>query len=296
MNSKILILIGILTLAWVLVLIGLKAKLMKKDFSQKRILIEKKTKEKEVKMEKELKEKEIKEEEVSKITLISVYDNYQISPELKTDWGFALVIETPKEKILFDTGGNSEILLFNMKKLGIDPKSISKIIISHAHHDHLGGLEGFLKENSKVEVFILDSFPEKVKEMVKSYGAQLIEISKPQKISDFVFSTGPLEGPPEEESLIILSNQGLIVITGCAHPGIVNIVKKAKEMFPQKEIYLVLGGFHFPPKRVVEEFKNLGVKKVAPSHCSGEEIREAFKEEYQENFIENGVGKIIEIK
>jgi len=289
MDSKLVILVGILILVCLLVLIGL-------DFSQKRILVEKKAKEKEIKMEKELKEKEIKEEKASKITLILVYDNYQINPELKTDWGFALLIETPKEKILFDTGGNSEILLFNMKKLGIDPKSISKVIISHSHHDHLGGLEGFLKENSKVEVFILDSFPEKTKEMIKSYGAQLIEISKPQKISDFVFSTGPLEAFPEEESLIILSNKGLIVITGCAHPGIVNIVKKAKEMFPQKEIYLVLGGFHFPPKRVVEEFKNLGVKKVAPSHCSGEEIREAFKEEYQENFIENGVGKIIEIK
>jgi len=295
MNSKILILIGIFTLAWILILVGLKLKLMKKDFSQKRILIEKKIKE--IKMGKELKEKEIeKEEEASEITLISVYDNYQFNPELKTDWGFALVIETPKEKILFDTGGDSEILLFNMKKLGIDPKSISKVIISHSHYDHLGGLEGFLKENSKVEVFILDSFPEKVKEMVKSYGAQLIEVSKPQKISDFVFSTGPLGAFPEEESLVVLLKKGLIVITGCAHPGIVNIVKKAKEMFPQKEIYLVLGGFHFPPKRVVEEFKNLGVKKVAPSHCSGEEIREAFKEEYQENFIENGVGKIIEIK
>ena len=290
MNSKILILVGIL----VLVLIGLKVILLKKEnFSQKRILIEKEIKE--IKMEKEIKETK-KEKEAPQITLISVYDNYQVNPELKTDWGFALVIETPKEKILFDTGGNSEILLFNMKKLGIDPKSIDKVVISHIHGDHLGGLKGFLKENSKVKVFIPASFPDSVREIIKSYGAGFVDVSKPQKISDFVFSTGELYRPPKEQSLVILSKKGLIVITGCAHPGIVNIVKKAKEMFPQKEVYLVLGGFHHPPKKVVSELKKLKVKKVAPSHCSGDEIRKLFKKEYQNDFIENGVGKIISIE
>ena len=96
--------------------------------------------------------------------------------------------------------------------------------------------------------------------------------------------------------MIIVSKKGLIVITGCAHPGIVNIVKKAKEMFPQKNIYLVLGGFHHPPKKVVYELKKLKVEKVAPSHCSGDEIRELFKKEFKENFIEIGVGKIIKIE
>jgi len=59
---------------------------------------------------------------------------------------------------------------------------------------------------------------------------------------------------------------------------------------------LVLGGFHYPPAKVVFELKKLKVEKVVPSHCSGDEIREPFKKEFKENFIENGVGKIIEIK
>ena len=280
MNSKILILI------LVLVLIGGGIFWLKKEnVLEKQNLIEK---------EEDFKIKE--EKQASEITLISVYDNYQVNPELKTAWGFGLVIEIPNERILFDTGGNSDILLFNMKKLGIDPKSIDKVVISHIHGDHVGGLEGFLKENSKVKVFIPASFPDSVRKMIKSYGASLVDISKPQKISDFVFSTGELYGSPKEQSLIILSKKGLIVITGCAHPGIVNIVKKAKEMFPQKEVYLVLGGFHHPPKKVVSELKKLKVKKVAPSHCSGDEIRELFKKEYQNDFIENGVGKIISIE
>jgi len=281
MNYKILILIGISVLVGVGFLLTSEEKIAEKEISIK----------KEAKVELELEGKPAPE-----ITLISVYDNYQVNPELKTDWGFGLVIKTSNERILFDTGGNSNILLFNMRKLRIDPKSIDKVVISHIHGDHLGGLEGFLKENSKVKVFVPASFPDSVKEMIKSYGASFVDVSRPQKISDFVFSTGELYGPPKEQSLVINSKKGLIVITGCAHPGIVNIVKKAKEMFPQKEVYLVLGGFHHPPKRVVSELKELKVKKVAPSHCSGDEIRELFKKEYQNDFIENGVGKIIYIE
>ena len=88
------------------------------------------------------------------ITLISVYDNYQVDPELKTAWGFATIIKTPQELILFDTGGNSGILLSNMKKLGINPSSIKKVVISHVHTDHIEGLEGFLDKNSNITVFI----------------------------------------------------------------------------------------------------------------------------------------------
>ena len=102
---------------------------------------------------------ESKEKKKPEIILISVYDNYQVNPELTTDWGFATIIKTPQELILFDTGGDSKILLSNMKKLGINPSSIKKVVISHIHSDHLGGLEGFLERNSNVTVFIPKSFP-----------------------------------------------------------------------------------------------------------------------------------------
>ncbi len=236
------------------------------------------------------------QEEKPEVTLISVYDNYQVNPELETSWGFATVIKTPKELILFDTGGNSEILLSNIEKLGINPLSIKKIVISHIHSDHSGGLEGFLERNSNVTVFVPASFPQSIKNMITQKGAKLVEISTPRKISYFIYTTGELYGPPKEQSLIIDSKKGLMVITGCAHPGIVNIVKKAKELMKRDKVYLVLGGFHDPPLSCVEEFKKLQVEKVAPSHCTGDLVREAFRKEYKENFIEYGVGKIIEIK
>jgi len=294
MNFKILILILISVLIGGGIFLVKKAKVL-----EKQALIEKEEnfKIEEEKIESEKKEEvlETKEKPAPEVTLISVYDNYQVNPELKTAWGFGLVIGTPFEKILFDTGGDSSILLSNMRKLGIDPKSIDKVVISHIHGDHLGGLEGFLKENNQVLVYIPASFPDSVRKMIENYGASFVDISRAQEISEFVYSTGELYGPPKEQSLVINSEKGLIIITGCAHPGIANIVKKAKEMFPEKKIYLVLGGFHQPPLSVVGEFRKLGVEKVAPSHCSGDEIRELFKKEYKENFIENGVGKVIEI-
>ena len=183
-----------------------------------------------------------------------------------------------------------------MKKLGIDPSSIKKVVISHIHGDHLGGLEGFLERNSNVTVFIPRSFPKSVKNMIIKKGAEFIEISSSRKISDSIYTTGQLPGPPQEQSLIIDSKKGLVVITGCAHPGIVNIVKKAKKLMKKDKVYLVLGGFHHPPISCVKEFRKVGVEKVAPSHCTGDLVREAFRKEYKEDFIEYGVGKIIEIK
>jgi len=272
MNLKILTLIGLLVLVGMVILFSIQTeKAINQDIY-------------------------IKPEEGEKpeIILISVYDNYRVNPELTTDWGFATIIKTPQELILFDTGGNSKILLSNMKKLGINPSSIKKIVISHIHSDHLGGLKGFLEKNNNVTVFIPNSFPQSIKNMIIQKGAKFVEISAPRKISDFVYTTGELYGPPEEQALIIDSKRGLVIITGCAHPGIVNIVKRAKELMKKDNVYLVLGGFHHPPISCVKEFKRLQVEKVAPSHCTGDLVREAFGKEYKENFIEYGVGKIIE--
>jgi 7,8-dihydropterin-6-yl-methyl-4-(beta-D-ribofuranosyl)aminobenzene 5'-phosphate synthase len=114
-----------------------------------------------------------------------------------------------------------------------------------------------------------------------------------------VYTTGELGNGIKEQSLIITTSQGLVIITGCAHPGVVNIVRKAKEMLVEKPVYLVMGGFHMTGaatsqiESVIEGFRELGVKKIAPCHCSGDETRKLFREDYGEDYINSGAGKII---
>jgi len=98
--------------------------------------------------------------------------------------------------------------------------------------------------------------------------------------------------------LIIHTEKGLIVITGCAHPGIVRIVDKAKDLL-KGDVLLVMGGFHLGGEskgeieNIISSFRKLGVSYVGPCHCSGDVARQLFKEEYGENFISVGVGRVI---
>ena len=233
------------------------------------------------------------------LTLTIVYDNNSYDPQLETKWGFSCLVEGPLKTILFDTGGDSATLLGNMKKMKIDPEEVDAIVLSHINGDHVGGLSGFLQENSNVIVYLPESFPKSFKDEVRLFGAQVVEVSEAQELFSSVYTTGELGNGIKEQSLIVTSSQGLVVITGCAHPGVVNIVRKAKDMLAGKSVYLVIGGFHMSGasthqiQYVIEGFRKLGVRKVAPCHCSGDETRRLFKEEYGEDYINSGVGKII---
>ena len=242
-----------------------------------------------------IEEMKIDEEDmVGNVSIIDIYDNIEFDPRFKVDFGFGCVIKLGRETILFDSGSDSKVLLENLKLAGIKPKEINIVVLSHEHQDHTGGILGFLEKNPSIKIYVPESFSPYLKNEIASKGAEIIEVSKPIKITKGVYSTGQLGSLVKEQSLVINSKKGLIIVTGCAHPGITNIVKKAKELF-KKEPYLVIGGFHHPPISVVEEFRKLNVKKVAPSHCSGSEIMEAFERTYQKDFIKSGVGKIIKI-
>ncbi len=234
------------------------------------------------------------------VILTTVYDNYEFQKGLKTGWGFSCLVNVGSENILFDTGADSMTLLSNMENLGINPKGINKVVLSHMHGDHTSGLTGILERNSDVVVYLPKSFSSSFKEDIKYYGAGFVEIDGPMKISDGLSTTGELGTWIKEQSLMINTEKGLVVITGCAHPGISNIVQKVKEL-TNKEIYLVLGGFHLSGendsalKDIIDSFRKLDVKKAAPCHCSGDRTRELFKEEYKDWYIANGVGKILKL-
>jgi len=120
-------------------------------------------------------ENELGNESVENISIAIVYDNNPYKEGLKTAWGFSCVIRCGRT-ILFDTGGNGTILLENMEKLGINPKDVDIVVLSHIHNDHVGGLSKFLKINHNVTVYLLRSFPEEFKEEIKGYGVKVVEV------------------------------------------------------------------------------------------------------------------------
>jgi len=216
---------------------------------------------------------------------------------METDWGFAAFITGTEKAILFDTGGG-RLLLENMEKLAIEPNSVDVVVLSHIHRDHTGGLDSFLEKNPNVTVYLPSVFPKKFKDNARDRGAKMVEVEESLQICENVYSTGRLGKWIKEQSLIIRTDKGLVVITGCAHPGIVNIVSKAKELI-KDDILLVIGGFHLEwatkgrIEKIISVFKQLGVRCVGPCHCSGHKARSLFEKHFGSSYINIGAGKVI---
>jgi len=231
-----------------------------------------------------------------------LFDSIASDNRFSTGWGVSYLVNG---KVLFDTGERSDKLLRNMKNMGIALSGIEAIVISHEHWDHTGGLWGILKKNHKPKVYICPHFSKRFKNRVKSHGGQLIEIDKFTQVYKNIYSTGEIEGKYNgkhisEQALVLRTQKGISILTGCAHPGIIKIIENVKKNIPDN-IYLVVGGFHLIGKHkktikpIVDRFKRLGIKKTPPSHCTGKNARQIFKEEYDNNFIEVKVGQIIEV-
>jgi 7,8-dihydropterin-6-yl-methyl-4-(beta-D-ribofuranosyl)aminobenzene 5'-phosphate synthase len=188
-----------------------------------------------------------------------------------------------------------------MQKLGIDPKEIELVVLSHMHWDHIGGVYHFLNKNQQVTLYLPTSFSAHFRDDVRRYGASIVEARKVVRICEQVYSSGDLGSGIYEQSLFLQTGRGVIIITGCAHPGIVNIVQKAKELL-KNEILLAMGGFHLRSEsqtaieHIVSDFRTLGVGYVGPCHCSGDLARQAFDQEYRHNFISVGIGRVIHVK
>jgi 7,8-dihydropterin-6-yl-methyl-4-(beta-D-ribofuranosyl)aminobenzene 5'-phosphate synthase len=234
------------------------------------------------------------------MTIHIVYNNVAYDQALSCRWGMGCVIEGFEKTILFDTGGDGAALLSNMERMGIDPGGIEVVVLSHIHGDHTGGLQDFLSSNSDVVVYVPSSFPSSFKRNVTSRGARVVEVSKPTEILPNVYSTGELGTWIKEQALVLRGAEGLVVVTGCAHPGVVVIAERAVQILDQ-EIYLITGGFHLGGasgreiERIVSALQVLGVRKIAPSHCTGETATQAFKQAWGRNFLEGGCGARITV-
>jgi 7,8-dihydropterin-6-yl-methyl-4-(beta-D-ribofuranosyl)aminobenzene 5'-phosphate synthase len=234
------------------------------------------------------------------ITLTVLFDNYVHDETLKTGWGFACLVSGLEKTILFDTGGDGTVLLSNMRTLGVEPSDVDIIVLSHDHHDHTGGLAAFLAENHKVTVFVPISFSEGFKRQVQAQGATVVDVHKPCAICQGAHSTRQLGAGIKEQALCISTANGLFVVTGCAHPGIVEMIRIAATL-SSSGVYGTMGGFHmkgFPEKKIgetIEQLKAMGVTVTAPCHCSGDLTRAMMRQSFSGGYVTVGVGSTVRL-
>jgi 7,8-dihydropterin-6-yl-methyl-4-(beta-D-ribofuranosyl)aminobenzene 5'-phosphate synthase len=233
------------------------------------------------------------------IMLTVVYDNNRYDPLLRSNWGFSCLIQRGDVVVLFDTGGSGDMLLSNMSQLGLDAMEIDHVVLSHGDGDHTGGLEALLATGVQPVVWVPRSFPVTFKDRVRSM-TEIREVTGPVTVADGMHSTGELGSSIIEQALVVESDRGLVLITGCAHPGIVETAARVKELYPGP-LYLILGGFHLGGKsqgelqQVAGQLKELGVQKLAPCHCTGTEATRLLAEVWGAAFVTCGVGRIIQV-
>ena len=200
--------------------------------------------------------------------------------------------------MLFDTGAHGPTLLYNLEALGFPPEEIDIVVLSHIDSDHTGGLFKFLERNNHVSVYVPQSFPPAFKDLILLHGASTIDVNAPTEVCSGVATTGELGEWLKEQALIVRVGEGIALLIADAHPGITNVIESTREITKDR-LYLVMGGFHMaglsvPDTRtIVRSLKRLGVEHIGACHSSGDRARCIFREEYQDNYIESGVGKII---
>ena len=250
------------------------------------------------------------------------------------EWGLSILIETDNRKVLLDTG-MSISAVHNADLLGIDLSAVDTIVLSHAHVDHTGGLRDVLRRTGSVEVVAHPDIwiPKYVvfgelqryagmpfmREEMESLGASFTLTSEPHIISDEIMTTGEVAMTTDYEQIddrlclkvgndfvpdpltddlavIIRTEQGLALITGCAHRGIVNTIRHVQNITGGDYIHTIIGGTHLhmvPQDRIEKtagELKELGLQRLGVSHCTGFYSSAALAKEFGDIFFLNNAG------
>ncbi len=184
-----------------------------------------------------------------------------------------------------------------MACLGIKPEDIDLILLSHFHWDHIGGLFELLEESPYKRVILHSGFSQRFAEEAAHFGADIEFIDEACELVPDVFTTGKIEGLVPEAGLVVRGDNGLCLVTGCAHPGVLKMAEVVAITFATPPL-LIIGGFHLlnhDRKEIVhlaQGLKRLGVGYIAPSHCTGDSAIATLANLYDKGFIHAGAGKV----
>jgi len=273
---------------------------------------------------------------------VSRFRDREINESLLAEHGLSLLLEITsqgeKSSFLLDTGSTKLAIRYNAKKMGVNFKELRGIFLSHNHKDHTTGLETVLAMTRPVPVFIhpYGFYTKWVKsrssrldrERLADLGARWQADEGPQSMSPFLLTTGSIprtidfeeiigisdrkvekQGTMEEEmflddgALVMkIEKKGLVIVTGCAHSGIINTIQQGQKLGEDERVYALIGGFHLtqaPPQRVTKTIQALKKKEIdylVPLHCTGFEAMAAIWQAFPDKFIIPSVGTTIELR
>lgn len=268
----------------------------------------------------------------NRITIL--YDAFGKPSALQKDWGYAALIEYGRKRILFDAGNNAETFRRNVQTLKVDLKTLDFVMLSHRHGDHTSGLSYVLSVNPPVRIYtpyeisqfgtpVMPGIVSATKRHVATLpddmhyfdgkphqlgpsgspwpNAHFTQIEKTTEVSPGFFPTiSDTTGTKEmhEISLAFRTPEGLVLVVGCSHPGILNIVKETASI--DARIYLVFGGFHLLStsdegvQRIARELHDTWkIPTIGPGHCGGLGAFAALRDLYQDKYLYAGLGTSI---
>lgn len=261
-------------------------------------------------------------------------DAFGSQANLHQDWGYAALVEYGGKRILFDTGNDSAGFEKNVRRLGVDLTRLDGVVISHRHGDHTAGLRYLLSVNPRVKIYVPDdeafggatpaafftqpepslpttmryfngAVPDVVPHGSAWTNATFIRVSESLEIAPGFrlvrnISRTKLFNETPELSLVLDTPKGQIVVVGCSHPGIEQIV--ASVATRDQDIFMVVGGLHLvtTPRAEVERLSlslrdKWKIDRIAPGHCTGEVTFAVLRRLFGRNYQYAGVGTVIDL-
>jgi 7,8-dihydropterin-6-yl-methyl-4-(beta-D-ribofuranosyl)aminobenzene 5'-phosphate synthase len=236
----------------------------------------------------------------SAVHVTIIYDNYQDDQNLGTDWGFACLVEYLGNKLLFDAGRNADLYKENVKKLDIHPEEIPTLFISHEHGDHTAGMSWIMEMNPSVKCYLPASYAEQLKAR-GTLPPHSKGLEKPTHLYGPFYSTGDNFAAFREQGLVIKTEKGGVLLTGCGHPGALPMIAVAEEELGI-EIHTLIGGLHLMNKsgqemdQLAASLKEMGIKYICPTHCTGDKSIASLRASFGDGYISGGTGKEIIIQ
>lgn len=226
-----------------------------------------------------------------------VYDNTSARASMPADWGFSALVVKDGRKVLFDTGTKPDLFIANLSKLGVKAAEIEKTVISHEHPDRRDGVLDILQKSRSILAYFIDNLSLDAYRQVNAIESKAVRSRTPIEVMPGVFTTGMMDGSTPEQALLIEIPKGVVILTGCAHPGVARMVEAAEKQRGIGSVRLLLGGFHmyeWDGKRIaaaIQDLRKHKVERIAPAHCTGDLAKKMMRDSWGAQFDTAGTGK-----